>query len=475
MSLAPVQQSAYNDIKSKLDNGGWFNTVTHDEVNDVAAKLKGLSATDADAVIDEMQRSGELDRFASEAVDGSWFGNGGYTDNERRDMFTDLAGKLDGDSLAKLSNAFAKASSGEDGYNRVGELADAVASHGSSAAKVDYVKALAAQSTDGKGLDGTTFGGSWSREVDAEASAIGKVIGSMRGAQAEAAFGALDQDQLRAVMNTGIDQSNQYSQGGVITSFDAKGFQSVMDAAASTSNADLKARIFDAGADALRTVRDTQGVGLGQNSPDRKETLSTVTDSMTKLLDSDTTGITRELTYNTETQDGSDLAAYAQVMIADGKEAKLGEQMARLQFGNDLQGDPIARLNQTTNVNGQERRENAGTLGYFTGAIYAGAAAHSKDVKAQQEVVTAVLKSVLTVVDKAGVGGKAVGTAASVGKEWVQFAVRAAIADPGATAAQKLERAALPQDPQTGELGVGDPVADAFNTTLSRVQRTAEP
>lgn len=474
MTLTATQQSAYNDIHAKLDTSGWFNTVTHGEVNDVAARLKGLTSADADAVIDESQRTGELDRFASEAVDGSWFGNGGYTDGERRDLFTDLAGKLDGNSLASVSNAFAKASGGEDGYSRVGELADAVSTHAAASTKVDYVKALAGQ-TDGKGLSGASFGGSWSREVDAEASAIGKVIGSMRGSQAQAAFSALSQDQLRAVVSTGIDQSNQYSQSGVITSFDPKGFQSVMNSAASISNPDLKAQIFDAGADALRTVRDTQAVGLAQNSPDRNATLSAVTDSMTKLLDSDTAGITRELTYNTMTQDGSDLAAYAQVMIADHKEAKLGEQMAKLQFGNDLKGDPIGRLNQTTTVNGQERRENAGTLGYFTGAVYAGAAANSKDVKAQQEAVTAVLKSVLTVVDKAGVGGKAVGTAASVGKEWVQFAVRGAINDPGTTPAQKLERAALPQDPKTQELGVGDPVADAFNTTLSRVQRTAEP
>lgn len=475
MSLTPVQQAAYDDISAKLDTSGWFNTVTHDEMNQVRAKLDGLNAADADAVIDEMQRTGQLDRFAQEAVDGSWFGNGGYSGDERRDLFNDLAGKLDGSSLARVSDSFARASAGEDGFNRVNELADSVASHGSASVKVDYVRAMAGNAADGTGLRGTGFGSSWSREVDAEASAIAEVVGSLRGAQAQEAFKALSPDQLRAVMNSSIDQTNFYSQGGVVTSFDAEDFKGVMDAAASISDPDLKARIFDAGADPMRAVRDTQGIGIGQNSPDRDATLNTIRDSMTTLLNSDTTGVVRELTYNSETQDGSDLSAYAQVMIATGQEKTLGEQMARLQFGNDLQGDPIARLDQTTQVNGQERRENAGALGYFVGSVYAGAAAHTKDVKEQQEVATAVLKSVLSVVDKAGVGGRVVGGAASVAKEWVVFAVRGAIDDPGASAAQKLERAALPQDPGTGELGVGDPIADAFNTTLSRVQRSAAP
>jgi hypothetical protein len=476
MALTATQQSAYNDISDKLKSE-FLNPVTHGDVNDVASRLKGLSAADADAVIDEMKRTGELDRFASEAVDGSWVGLGGYSDSERRDLFNDLAGKLDGASLASVSDAFAKASGGEDKFTRVGELGDAIASHASAATKVDYVKAMAAKTADEKPIEGGPYfgGGSFSRDVDPEAGAVGKVIGSLRGAQAEAAFNSLSDAQLRSVLKTGIDKSDQRSGGNTATGFDTKTYQGVMDAAASTSDADLKARIFDAGADQLRTIRDTQGIGIGQTSTQRGEALTAVSNSMTKLLDSDVTGITRELTYNTKTQDGSDLAAYAQVMIADGKEAKLGEQMAKLQFGNDMQGDPIQRLDQTTNVNGQERRENAGALGYFTGAVYAGAAEHSKDVKAQQETVTAVLKSVLTVVDKAGVGGKLAGTAASVGKEWVQFAVRGAIEDPGASPAQKLERAALPQDPSTNELGVGDPVANAFNTTLSRVQRTAQP
>lgn len=470
MTLTPVQQSAYNDISAKLDAGGVFNTVSHAEVNDVAARLRGLSSVDADAVIDEMARSGQLDRLAEETVDGAWFGNGGMSGGERRDLFNDLAGKLDGASLASVSRAFAGATEGEDDFNVVTELAGSVASHSTAQTKVDYVGALAAE-TDGQGIDGSGFGGSWSREVDSEAGAIGTVLGSMSGTYAERAFATMSTDQVRAVLSTGIDQRVNYSGSSVSIGYDVARYEGVMNAAASISNPDMKARIFDAGTDALRTVRDDSGFNVFAYR--RDETLQAMTASMGRLIDSDTTGVVRELTYNTETQDGSDLAAYAQVMIATGQEARLGEQMARLQFGNDMQGNPLTRLDETVQVNGQERRENAGALGYFTGAVYAGAAAHSDDITQQQETITNVLNSVLTVIDKTSPRG--VATAAALGKVWMASAVEAAIANPGTDPAARLERAALPQDPATGELGVGDGVTDAFNTALSRVQRTAAP
>jgi len=168
-------------------------------------------------------------------------------------------------------------------------------------------------------------------------------------------------------------------------------------------------------------------------------------------------------------------------MLESGQQDKLGEQMAKLQLGNGLNENAVARLDQSITVpgsNGQTRRENAGALGYFVGSVYSAAASISKDVKQQQEEVTAVLKSVLTIVDKAKVGGPAaaaVGTTASVAKEWVQFAVRGAIQDPGSSAATQLEHGALPINSATGELGVGDNVTNAFNTSLDRVQRLAKP
>lgn len=482
--VSPVQQAAVDYIKGKLDRAGMFNTVSHGELNDVRAKLQGLSATDADAVIDELQRQGQLDKLAGEAVDGDWFGNGGYSADERRDLFADLARKLDGQSLAAVSDAFAKTDGGSDGFDRVGEIADAVATHASSYDKVQYVEAMKAKVTGDTSWSESHVFSTASHKSDAEAAAVGKVLASLKGSvYANDAFKALDGEQLRAVMRTSIDETMTSSMGTPSVGWNAESFTGLMDAAASITDADLKARIFDAGADTLRGVRETSGFAGQPIITGKDETMKTIADGLTKLIDSDTNGVIRELAYNSETMDGSDLATYSRALMESGQEKKLGEIMAKLQLGNGLNENPAARLDQVTQVrvaNGgsQDRRENAGALGYFVGAAYAGAQSWSTDVKKQQEMMTSVLDSALTLVDKAKIGGpaaNAVGTTASVAKEWTHYAVRWALEDKGLAPAQRLERAALPIDSQTNELAVGDDIRNAFNTTLSTVQRTAKP
>ncbi|MBB5696845.1 hypothetical protein [Sphingomonas yantingensis] len=484
MSLTPVQQNAYDDVRGRLESG-FLNPVTHGDVNAAAATLKSLNAADANAVVAEMEKSGQLDKLASEGVDGTWFGNGGYTDGERRDLFNDLAGKLTGSNLAAVSNAFERSKSGEGGFDLAGEFASSVATHASAAQKVDFIKQLTSEASDGKGLSGVNIGGSWSREVDGDAAAIGTVLGSLRGGQAEAAFRhlAANPAALSAVTRTGIDQTSHYSQGGVVTGFDTARFRGVMDAAASISNPDLKARVFDAGATELRTIRDTPGISLGVNSIDRGEALGDVRDSLTKLIDSDTTGVVHELETNSETRAGSALSAYTQQMFEGDKADTLGEQMARLQLGNDATTrpqDPVARLNQTVKApDGTDRRENAAALGYFVGAAYAGAAAQADGIKGQQDNVTAMLKSVGAIVGAAT--GPVGGAITGAGGEWLNKAVEAAIDNPKLEPAQRLESAALPSvanDPDAPfdrEVAVGDKAESAFGDAVDRVRRNAQP
>jgi len=447
MSLSPVQQQAYDTVRTKLESS-FLNPVTHNDVNDAAAALKTLNAADANAVISEMSKSGQLDRLASEGVDGTWFGNGGYSEGERQDLFNSLAGKLDGANLARVSNAFEGARSGEGGFDLAGEFASSVASHATSNQKVDYINALRGEATDGQGLRGAGIGGGWDRAVDGDAAAIGTVLGSLRGAQAERALAGLveNPDQLRAVLATGIDRSNQYSESYVTTSFDTSRFQGVMNAVASTGDADMKARVFGEGAEQLRAIRETPAHGLTAGSIDRSEALGQVRDSLTRVLDSDVTGVTRELTYNQETQDGSALASYTQQMFEAGKTDKLGEQLTRLQFGNDFRTNPqnvVDRLNTpVTAPDGTQRLENAGALGYFVGATQAGAEAQEKSVEAQQEDVTAMLKSANGIIG--ALTGPAGAAITAGGGEWIGKAVEAVINDSSKNTAQRLSIGTLP-------------------------------
>ncbi|WP_336970689.1 hypothetical protein [Sphingobium aromaticiconvertens] len=479
--MADPVGDAVNTINEKLDTSGWFNTVTNDETHDIVNTLTNLPADQADQVIDRLQQDGKLDGVAHEVMDGDWFGNGGLSGDERRGFLADMAGKLDGQSLTALSDSFSRVDNG--GFEPVSELGSAVSTHASPQTKVEYIGAMKAQVDDSSQTD-IGFGYSANSFQDAEATAVGDVLGSLRGSYAEEGFNAIG-DKLPDVLTSSIDgqMTTTTSYGGASNTmtWNADSYEAIMDAAASTGNADQKAQIFDAGVDTMREVRDTGNVIGGLTVVGKDDAMRQMTDGLTKIIDSDTSGVMRELTFNQGTMDGSNFAAYAKEMLNQGRESELGTQMGRLQVGNDGTENPVERLNAVETVPGtnQERRANAGALGYFVGGTYAATAARSADVQEQRDTVTAILKSALTVVDKgASLGGPAargVAAGAAVAKEWMQIAVKGAIADEGAAAAIRLERAALPVNGQTGELGVGDNVASAFEDRLASVSRTAQP
>jgi hypothetical protein len=487
-------QSATAYISKKLDSSGVFNTVTHQEMQEVAAKLKSLPAAQADAVIDNLAKSGDLKKLADEGVDGSWFGNGGFTASERLDFFKDMASKLDGQSLSALSNAFINTDkNGTSGLSRGKELASAVAAQNSPQVKLDFIKEQAKLSTDQKSV--SDYGMvSQSIDADPQAAAIATVIGSMKGAQAAKAFESLTTNQLRAVMNASIEgtMTTVATDGAAIpsVSWDTKSFDKLMTAAASmpdsklpatsppnsVADAKLKAKIFDIGVQTMRSVRENGGIYVSN-----KAALNSMTAGLTRLIDSNVNGVIGSLSRNArDTRSGDSLSAYSAQMLASGQEAKLGQMMAKLQLGDSLKENPSARLDVTATRTGTTNgsyNPNAETLGYFVGSVRAGATYQTKNIQEQREMTTAILKSALSVIDKAAGVAKNVpaGVAASVGKEWVQYAVKAMIDDPTKSAGQMLDRAALPINPANDELAVGAQVTSGFNDMVDSVVRNAKP
>lgn len=477
----PVQ-SATQTVHTRTESS-FFNPVTNADIKDVVREISALPAAQADKVVDALAADGTLDRVAAEIMDGSVLGLGGLSGDERQAFFADMAAKLDGDSLGALSTAFARTDERSGGFTPVTELGAAVATHAGPTAKLDYLSAIAPgaeaghQSDYGLGYSSTTF-------ADAEASAAGQVLGSLRGANAAEGFDRLGA-RLSDVLSSSVDAQMRtvasYPGGSTSMSWNASQFEAIMGAAATTSNPDLKAQVFDAGVDTMRSVRETNGVFGGLTVVGKDEALGQMTNGLAKIVDSDTSGVMRELTYNAATRDGSDFAAYAKEMLNQDREGDLGRQMARLQMGNGMNENPVERLNRSEVVpdsGGQTRLPNAGALGYFVGGVAAGVKAIDVDVAQQQAMTTAVLKSALTVVDKAKIGGPAaaaVGTAASVAKEWVQFGVKAAITNPHADAATTLAHAALPVNPATRETGVGSAVTSDFEDALSFTSQFAKP
>lgn len=493
----PPSQDAVDSVHKSLESG-FFNPITNGDVKNAVGALTQLDSTNAKAAIDTLAKDGTLDKLAGEINDGKGFGLGGLSADEKRDFFVEMAKDLDGAQLKQLSDAFARAGGDYHGKADVEALGQAIATHAASDVKVDYVQAQAASTLDHAADTTSPFTLMGSTQItshgDAEAAAIGDVLASLKGdpAAAQQAFDALTPDQLRGVLDASIGRVESSrtvaSMSGAgashtnSTTLDASTYKGILEAGAQSPNADFKARLFAEGSAVLKDVPQ-QNLLLGISVMDRDAATRTMAQGLTSVLGSDVSGVARELAFNAETRDGTAFATYAKQMLNDGQTAPLADMMQQLQVGGSKAENPIDRFEATTQVtlpNGSqvERYENAAALGHYVGGVQAAAASITTDRKEQAELLSAVLKSGLTIVDKSGIGGKGVGAAAAVAKEWVTIGTNAALKalqdDPSA-AGKALDLAAVPTDPKTGEEAVGSNSKSAYNTALSTVVRQAKP
>ncbi|MGR4862183.1 hypothetical protein [Caulobacter sp. LARHSG274] len=491
----PPARDAVDTVHDKMKSG-FFNPITNGDVKDAVGALSSLDATNTRAAISELAQDGGLDKLASEINDGKSFGLGGLSADEKRSFFTEMARDLGGAELKQLSDAFAKAGGDYHGKADVEALGQAIATHATADAKLDYIRAQAGSTLDHKADTTSPFTLGGSIEVtshgDAEAAAVGQVLASLNGnpAVAQQAFDALNPDQLRGVLDASIHReemdTTMASMGGIAhsnsTSLDTSTYKGILEAGAQSTNADFKARLFAEGSAVLKDVPQ-QNLLLGVSVMDRDAATRTMGEGLTAVLGSDVSGVMRELSLNTETRDGTAFATYAKQMLNDKQTEPLADMMQQLQVGGSKNENPINHFEATTQVtlpDGKkvDRYENATALGHYVGGVQAAAASITTDRKEQAELMTAVLKSGLTIVDKAGWGGKGVGAAAAVAKEWVSLGTNAAlkaIQDDPSAAGKALDRLAIPSDPKTGEEAVGSNSKSAYNTALDVVVRQAKP
>lgn len=250
-----AQNQAADRINRNLDDSGLFNTVSRDEAKDAAAALAGLNGTDAGAVIDRMQADGTLAKFARESVESQdgWFGPGGMTRTEQTDFLNTMARNLDGEHLATLAAAYKEA-----GGDHQQQVAEAVARNSPPHVQLEFVRATAPAATDGG--QGGVLSGSY---VDAEARAVGTVLGAMRGDYATAGFNSLSGDQLSAVMRSATGYNFSTVTGGysavTLGETTPERFQSLMQGVRSISDVDTRARAFSAANDAVQMVGNAPG------------------------------------------------------------------------------------------------------------------------------------------------------------------------------------------------------------------------
>lgn len=357
-STSRVDQ-ALDTIRDRLDEG-FFNDVSQGDLRDINTTLSGLTAEERNAVVSELSND-ELNKWTDELDNSGFLGmGGGLNVDERRDLHTTLGGSLDATQLERVYNAY-------DNREQKLELAQGVAAHATSDVKTGFIAALAPQTTESDGMGGVMI----SDQGDTEGLAVAHVLGSLGGnaSALSTAYGSLSDTQLSAVFEAGTQQTMYTNmQGGVPTySYDAGPLAAAVDAAATSPDAELKARVFELAGRQMASVSGANGVltpsiGTGDAADEIRA-------GMEGLLKSDVNGVVEALEQ--DYQAGKGMTAFLQETLGqDGGADTIRGLVDQLARGNDLKGDMLQRFTAPTQQDGGVFYPAAERMGYFSGALH---------------------------------------------------------------------------------------------------------
>lgn len=433
------------------------------EVQDILSGQTGLSPSEVQQVVSQLSPD-DLSALADDINAGGIFGHQGLSADEKKDLFNSLAQSLDGAQLAKVSAAFGA-------RDDVIALGDSVGRFATNDTKVGYVQAMAGRTTDQLSGDVHISGnGSHIQFSDPDALAVGEAIAGLKGdpANVDRAINSLSDDQLRAVIQSGAERESRntvIAAGPVVSSsvsgsYKADNLVGVLDAVATSNDAAVKARVFAQGGRVLGEVAGSNSL-LAPNVTAGDEAAK-IRQSLQGILDSDVTGVVGQL----ETNDryGAALTNYVKetLKLGEAGEKAIGENIARLQRGNDLQGNALDRINTQTN----DYYPNAQSLGYFAGATQAAVSKIAADQKAQAELVGSIFKSAVGLATKGldPVSSAAVGLYTD---QVVKDAV-SAFSGGGSNLRDTFYQLAFPRDPATRQPYEG-PAERDYDSALNRV------
>jgi hypothetical protein len=361
---APVSSSrvdqALETIRDRLDEG-FLGDVSDGDLRDISGTLNDLTPAERNAVVSELSDD-ELNKWTGELDNGGGvLGMGeGLSTDERRDLHASLGASLDATQLERVYNAY-------DNREQKLELAQGVATHATSDVKTDFIGELADKTTESDGVGGVMI----SDLGDTDGLAVAHVLGSLGGNQTalNEAYGKLSDTQLSAVVEAATQQVMyaNMSGGAPTYSYDAGPLADVIDAAATSTNSELKARVFELAGRQLETVSGANGiftptVGTGDAADEIRA-------SMEGLLKSDVNGVAEALEQ--DYQAGKGMTAFLQETLgqANGAETIRGlvDQLAR---GNDLSGDMLQRFTTPVEQDGGVFYPAAERMGYFSGSLH---------------------------------------------------------------------------------------------------------
>lgn len=457
----PANTDRVNDAVGKIrdltGDDGFLGTSRNDHMHEVADTFGGLTPVERDAVVAQLSDA-DLKGLADDIDSGGILGRQGLSADETRDLFNDLAAGLSGPQLARVSNAFGDR---ED----VAAIADSVSRFATTEAKIGYVQAMAGRTTDGLNSDtDVSLGLTTLRASDAEAAAVGKVLGSLSGSSFDRAVSSLSSEQLAAVVKSSADPTTYTSTtmygASVSGSYQADTLKGLLEAAATSADASVKARVFAEGGKQLGEIAGSNHLLAPNVTAD--DEAAKVRDGLKSILDSDVTGVVRQL----ETSDryGGALSNFVTETLKQGEDGQkaIGGYIAKLQTGEALNENPIARLD--AQANGYYR--NAQDLGYFAGATQVGVAKVAASNKEQAELIGSIFKSAVGLAT--GPAGPVAGAAVGL---YTDAAVKEAVDALGAGDASLKDtfyELAFPRDPATHQAYEG-PAERDYDSALGRV------
>lgn len=394
--------AAVKSIQESLTETWTDWDVSKGDLKDIQKTFADLNAAEANEVFSKLSAD-DVKKYADE-LSGIM---GGYGENDKQELFNELAGKLDARNLARLGDALLAREDGKKiDTSDVKLLSEAIAKNAPDAVKAEYLGVISGRI-----------------EKDEEfALGAAQILASLKNnPQAlETAVQNLSDGQLKAVVAAASQEtfSGNPLNGTPQVSYDTKPLVDLLGAVSGSQNASLKARVFEAAALQMKEISEAGSalptvVALGKDAE-----VAQVRTALTNLLQSDATGIVTKLEKKNTAQG---MTAYLKSMLGNGEGDKVRELIASLVKGNDSSENPAARIETNFGTPEKPIYQNARTLGFFAGSIFSATKQITDDVNKQADIIKNIFSAGF---GAAGAANPASGVAASIANGLTAEAVK---------------------------------------------------
>ncbi len=340
-----ASDAALTTIKDRLKENILDWDVTKDDLQAIQNTLNGLDKEDVNKVISKLSPA-ELKKWADE-TNGLL---GGYNEYEKSELLGGLGSKLDATNLTKINDSYSRE---EDKI----ALANGVANNPSDDTKVNYAGELTKKI--GTDNDSTV--------------ALTSMLGRMYGQPLETAIKNMSDTQLSKLSDVAIQRrinTNPFTGEATSTELDTKIFSRFLEATSRIQDASEKARVFGAGVRQIKTINDENN--LLAPLADKKGAIASITNPLTNIITSNTTGMLDRLIRGNEKES---LKGYLASMLSSGNpddQQKIGGQIGSLLAGNSGKEDINKRFESNVGEDGKENAHaNARLLGSYAGLLKA--------------------------------------------------------------------------------------------------------